>query len=426
MAFVRDQWTRPVKQPDGTVERVRNEKRWGRGKRWLAVWLDPNDEERSKAFTTKVAASKYGAQMETDRERGEYVDPSAGKVRLEEIGPRWLMSRSVDPSSQIQYESKWRLHVQPVFGGRQVKSIRPSEIAVWLTELTATFGPSTARSAFLVLFGCLELAVADEILKRNPARSKIVKRPATVDPDIIAWPTETVDAIVEGHPEQYRLIPIIGAATGLRQGEIFALSPADFDFDERVIRVRRQVKKLGKDFVFALPKNDRERVVPMSAWIADLVKDHIDHAGTGEVSLPWERVDGTVQTVELLFTWTDGKQIRARNYDELIWKPALSTAGVIPPPTKDNRGRRHYATDRKTGMHALRHHYASVTLQDGVNVKELAEYLGHHDPGFTLRLYTHLLPSSHDRARQAVDRRMARLRLKLTEQSRSTAESAAA
>jgi len=426
MAFVRDQWTRPVKQPDGTVERVRNEKRWGRGKRWLAVWLDPNDEERSKAFTTKVAASKYGAQMETDRERGEYVDPSAGKVRLEEIGPRWLKSRSVDPSSQIQYESKWRLHVQPIFGGRQVKSIRPSEIAVWLTELTAMVGPSTARSAFLVLFGCLELAVADEILKRNPARSKIVKRPATVDPDIIAWPTETVDAIVEGHPEQYRLIPIIGAATGLRQGEIFALSPADFDFDERVIRVRRQVKKLGKDFVFALPKNDRERVVPMSAWIADLVKDHIDHAGTGEVSLPWERVDGTVQTVELLFTWTDGKQIRARNYDELIWKPALSTAGVIPPPTKDNRGRRHYATDRKTGMHALRHHYASVTLQDGVNVKELAEYLGHHDPGFTLRLYTHLLPSSHDRARQAVDRRMARLRLKLTEQSRSTAESAAA
>ena len=46
-------------------------------------------------------------------------------------------------------------------------------------------------------------------------------------------------------------------------------------------------------------------------------------------------------------------------------------------------------------MHALRHHYASVTLHDGVNIKDLAAYLGHHDPGFTLRLYTHLLPSSH-------------------------------
>jgi hypothetical protein len=48
-------------------------------------------------------------------------------------------------------------------------------------------------------------------------------------------------------------------------------------------------------------------------------------------------------------------------------------------------------------------------LADGVNVKELAEYLGHGDPGFTLRLYTHMLPSSHERARKAVDARLARL-----------------
>jgi hypothetical protein len=39
----------------------------------------------------------------------------------------------------------------------------------------------------------------------------------------------------------------------------------------------------------------------------------------------------------------------------------------------------------------------------------LAEYLGHGDPGFTLRLYTHMLPSSHERARKAVHSRLARL-----------------
>ena len=39
----------------------------------------------------------------------------------------------------------------------------------------------------------------------------------------------------------------------------------------------------------------------------------------------------------------------------------------------------------------------------GVSVKELAEFLGHEDPGFTLRTYTHLMPSSHQRARLAVD-----------------------
>jgi integrase len=77
-------------------------------------------------------------------------------------------------------------------------------------------------------------------------------------------------------------------------------------------------------------------------------------------------------------------------------------------------------------MHTLRHYYASVTLADGVNIKELAEHLGHHDAGFTLRMYAHILPSSHVRARQAVQDRMLRLVSPLTEQSRSNADAAVA
>jgi hypothetical protein len=38
--------------------------------------------------------------------------------------------------------------------------------------------------------------------------------------------------------------------------------------------------------------------------------------------------------------------------------------------------------------------HASIALSSGVSVKELADYLGHHDPGYTLRIYTHLVPSS--------------------------------
>ncbi|MET7769587.1 hypothetical protein [Nocardia sp. NPDC005366] len=42
-------------------------------------------------------------------------------------------------------------------------------------------------------------------------------------------------------------------------------------------------------------------------------------------------------------------------------------------------------------------------MAHGVSVKELADFLGHEDPGFTLRVYSHLLPSSNERARRAVD-----------------------
>ncbi|GAA1712365.1 hypothetical protein GCM10009745_70690 [Kribbella yunnanensis] len=422
MAYTKDQWTRAVTQADGKVTRERNDKRWGRGKRWLGIWLDPNGAERSKAFATKTEALRFASGKETDRDRGDYLDPNAGKVRLEEIWARWIRSRSIDPASEIQYESKWRLHVSPHFGKRMVKSILPSEIAVWLTELMGTYGPSTARSAFLVLNGCLELAVADELIKRNPGQTKVVKKPPRRFAQVIAWADETVEQVIEAHPEEYRLIPTIGSAAGLRQGELFGVALEDLDFAEGVIRVRRQIKRLGQTWIYALPKNDKERIVPMPPKLAELAKEHIATFGTTNITLPWERVDGELRTYELLFTWGDDRAMRADLYNLVIWKPAIAAAGVIPPPVKDKRGRKRYVSDYTAGMHALRHYFASITLADGVNIKELSEYLGHYDPGFTLQMYTHMLPSSHDRARQAVNRRLERLGLRLTEQRRSRPE----
>lgn len=54
-------------------------------------------------------------------------------------------------------------------------------------------------------------------------------------------------------------------------------------------------------------------------------------------------------------------------------------------------------------MHALRHFYASVLLDAGESIKALSTYLGHSDPGFTLKVYTHLMPRSEGRTRKAVD-----------------------
>lgn len=79
-----------------------------------------------------------------------------------------------------------------------------------------------------------------------------------------------------------------------------------------------------------------------------------------------------------------------RNYfNTHVWHKALDAAQVP-------RG-------RENGCHALRHFYASVLLDGGESIKAVSEYLGHGDAGFTLRTYTHLMPSSDDRTRSAVD-----------------------
>lgn len=406
MGYTKDLWTRPV---PGTGRREHNA-RWGKGKRWLACWTDPDGRETARAFRTQAAASAHWKAMEADKERGDYHNPDAGKALFGDFGQRWLSSRIVDPSTTIRYETAYRLHVAPAFVHRQVRTIKPSRIQGWIKDLSERFGPSTVITAFLVLQGTLDLAVADEAIKKNPAKSPAIQVPGHQASDVQVWDDPVILALIAAHPVSLRAIPELAASCGMREGELFGLAVEDIDLDEKIVRVRRQVKKIGRSFVFALPKNDRERIIPLSDWDIQVIRQHIARYSPRPYTLPWEKPDGPAHTCHLLFRWhTDDQHVKARNYSETVWKPAIVQAGIIPEPKKDHRGRAHYTTTRREGIHQLRHYYASVMLAGGVSVKELAEYLGHADPAFTLRVYAHLLPSSHDRARTVINERFSHL-----------------
>lgn len=182
------------------------------------------------------------------------------------------------------------------------------------------------------------------------------------------------------------------------------------DFAVEELNVQRQLKRPGTSYVWALPKNDKPRVVPLPGWVAAAASRHIETWPPRLETLPWEKLTGRPETHKILFRWpTDDSFVRYRLYSEQTWKPALVAAGVIPGPVKDARGRRRYETSRREGPHQLRHYYASVMLGDRVNIRDLAEYLG-HDPAITLRVYGHLQKKSHEVARKAMDARMYRPR----------------
>ncbi|WP_017540795.1 tyrosine-type recombinase/integrase [Nocardiopsis halophila] len=404
MAHVKDLWWKTVKGPDDEPIQVKTA-RFGKGKRWLAVWHDQYGQEKSKAFKTKDPATRHANAMETDVARGEYIDPKAGDRLFGDFAKSWFNTVTVDPSSEIRYESVYRLHVGPRFDKRKVKAIRPSEIQACLKELEEAFSSSLAATALLVIRGVLELAEADEAIKKNPVKSKIVRQPKWQGRDVKVWSDAQVSDIVSDHPAPLLPMPVIAAGCGMRQAEIFGLALEDLDFRESVIRVNRQIKKLGKDHVFALPKNDKTRTVPMPANVATVLRQHIRQYPPQDYTLPWEKVDGEPHTVRLLFRWpADDQHVRARNYSETIWKPAIAAAGIIPPPATDSRGRKRYETTRREGMHQLRHWYASVQLDAMVSVVALASYLG-HDPKVTLSIYGHMLPSADERSRSAIDNR---------------------
>jgi integrase len=191
----------------------------------------------------------------------------------------------------------------------------------------------------------------------------------------------------------------VGSGCGLRQGEIIGLAEDTAQLDSDTLRVTTQVKLIRGVAVFAPPKGNKERDVPLPSSVASALRRHMKSHPPVAIKLPWIRPDGPLTERRLIFTNTADGIVWRSNFNVQEWKPALAAAGLIPTPEPGKP----YASARQHGMHALRHFYASVLLDAGESIKAVSEYLGHSDPAMTLRVYAHLMPSSSERARRVLD-----------------------
>jgi len=290
-----------------------------------------------------------------------------------------------------------RKHLYPYFGDLQIATIKPGHVREWDRSMVGVIAVATRSVVFAHLRSILTAAVDDDIIARNPCSARSVRQPRPPQRQVVPWTVDQVDAVEAGVATRYKLAVDLGAGCGLRQGEVFGLGEDDIDLDGGWLYVRRQLKRVRSRLVFGLPKNDRPRRVPLSTTVAVAIGAHLDRCKPVAVTLPWEDpMHGEPVTVRLVLTTPRGNAINRATFDARSWRPALTAAGM--------------ESARANGMHALRHFFASALLDAGESIRAVAEYLGHADPGFTLRVYTHLMPTSEERTRQAIDRAFARRR----------------
>jgi integrase len=245
------------------------------------------------------------------------------------------------------------------------------------------------RLLFHDLSVILNAAVDDRLIPVNPCAAKTVRPPKSSPTKVQPWSLDMLNAARTAMLKRFVVALDLGAGCGLRQGEVLGISPDDIDPDRPVLHVVRQLKLIRGRMVFGPPKTGKTRDVPLPASVRVRMDAHAEEFTPVAVTLPWDTLDGDPHTVRLLLT-TGTSPVHSRTFNVSTWKPALRKAKI--PATRQN------------GMHVLRHTYASVLLDAGESIKALSLYLGHADPGFTLRVYTHLLPASEDRTRRAIDR----------------------
>jgi integrase len=362
--------------------------------KWRARYRDPDNIEHARHFDRKADAQAWLDEVTADLITGRYVDPRAGTRRFGPYASDWLEAQTFGLSSRETVENRLDNHVLPAFERRQIRNIRPSTVQAWLGGQARKYAPSTVIGQLVTLSAVLDAAVDDKLIAANPCKASTVKPPAIARGRIVPWTTELVTAIVDAQPERYQAVTLAGAGLGARQGEVFGLALGDVDWLRKVVHITRQVKIVRNALVFGPPKGDKTRDIPLPDTVSLAFAAHLERYPAVPVTLPWQQPDGDPVTAELLFTTEGRGALRRQTFNGAAWHPALVAAGLQP--------------SRKTGFHQLRHHYASVLLDAGVSIRQLADHLGHADPGFTLRTYTHLVPDSEDRSRRAVDAAFAR------------------
>lgn len=344
---------------------------------WRARYRDDRGREHSRHFTRKVDARRWLDEVTAAVVTGQYVDPKAGRISFRDYAEQWRATQVHRPSSAAHVETMLRRHAYPTLGDRPLSSILPSEVQAWVKGVSAGSGdqkplaPATVGVVHGLVSAVFKAAVRDRRIMANPCDGTTL--PRAERREVVPPTTEQVERVREGMPENLRALVTFVAGTGVRQGEALGLTVDRLDMLRREVRIDRQLVTLAGDVPrLGPPKTSASvRTIPLGRVVVDALAVHLAAFPPGP--------DGLVFTLR-------GEPISRSGFGH-VWRPAARAAGL----------------PSGTGVHALRHYYASLLIRYGESVKTVQTRLGHATAAETLDTYSHLWPDSDDRTREAVD-----------------------
>lgn len=263
----------------------------------------------------------------------------------------------VRPSTLENQCNAIELHILPYFKSKVVSEITPADIVEWQNKLLEKgFSASHARQINAYLKMIFKYAVDYLGLSQSPVKSQICK-PEKGNIDF--WTHEEYKLFsdhIRRNIELYTAFEIL-FYTGMRKGELLALTLNDIDFSMKTIRINKTLAYVGGEYVTQPPKTQKSnRIIDAPQFLLDEIKEYT------------ERLYG-LDPEHRLFN-------RSR-----VWLGEAITYVCDKIDLKPIR------------VHDLRHTHASMLINLGANPLMIAERLGHEDVKVTMNTYSHLFQS---------------------------------
>lgn len=346
------------------------------GRRYRVRYRDPDRKSKEKGgFARKKDAEEYLATVTVSTARGEYVDPAAAKLTIDELGACWLaLQTHLKASTYRVQEQAWRIHVQPVWGHRRVGEIKHSEIAVWVSSYAAGEKQRSATvviRAFGVLASILDIALKDRRIQSNPARG--IKMPRKEKKRRAYLTAAQVELFASECGEHATLVHTL-AYTGIRWGEAIGMRISSLDTLRRRMLIQENAVRVGSQIVVGTPKSHERRSVSYPPFL----------------SAPLAR------------------QCEGKKRDQLVFGDGTNYL----PKTSSDTGWFVRAVKRCQERdvdfpfitpHDLRHTAASLAISAGANPKAVQRMLGHASAAMTLDTYADLFEDDLDAVSERLD-----------------------
>lgn len=295
-----------------------------------------------------------------------------------------MVDQNLRPTTADTYHRLARLYILPSLGKVPLSALRAPLLRQWSADLSATpsrrgalLSPRTVSYVQAVLRSALSEAVRLELLTANPMSQVHPPRPR-------AGPVRTYSLAemqrLDAARDEHRLGPLFSFLwqSGLRIGEALALRWSDLDLAGGTLTVRRNLVEVSGRLIEGSPKS---------------------RAGFRQIVLP-------EKTIALLRAM-QAAALRSGRECDLIFANRLGGHLSRRNVTRAWAGFRTAVGLPAHGLHALRHTNASLQLQAGVGIAEIAAHLGHENPTVTARTYAHVLDPTKRRAAATFGRLLA-------------------
>lgn len=286
-------------------------------------------------------------------------------VSFKEYALSWLAFQRpfVRARTHWIYEGELKNHLIPHLGKMKLSAIGQQHIRAMQHAVLQGAGPVAAKHARGRARTILQQAFEDGLLPRNPAQ--VVKPVKTPPREIDVWGEAEVDTFLEvSEPHPFYPMFYLALMTGVRPGELLALEWCDIAEDE--LTGKQTITRPSGGQVLGPPKSRAGyRQVPLPHDARELLL-------TRARKLAERHYRRKIKAEHLVFPSSKGTLMTTRNVQGRIWEPLLVQA-KLP----------------RVRPYVTRHTYASIQINAGVDVVQLARWMGHSDPAFTLRIYSH-------------------------------------